>query len=490
VDSILLGFAAGVLYPLLASLLAMAGVPSMAWVGSIPSTVGVFVAMFYAALAGTASLRARGDRGRRTAWVAGGVTAFAVAGAVVVLSAGRLAAHREVVRKVAEYELETGKSGDAVESDIALSLHGFNSRPRELALDSLGRVVVAGDFTFYGGHEAPGIARILQDGTLDRTLSRPAPGSEAFGQFAAVRPLADGALLVAVREVSADYSSAAFVLRTLEPSGALSPRPGVPVGTPQFSDGPSPFDVQPDGAIVVGRVGPPQPDETPACVRRFRADGGEDLEFAARVGLSLDSTPASDFRSCTVTALRVQPDGRILVVNSGLDSEGVWRDGLLHRLFADGTLDTAFAPAFASVAGLAVGERGEIFVAAVPSGAAGPSRALFKLRADGTPDDAFAAEFANNVLALQRDGRLLVAGRFDDPSVVRLMPDGRRDAAFGAGGSVTVHGSVTQIVEGGAGEIYLIGDFYDVGRGTAALRRYQIARLRPDGAPDELFDPR
>ncbi|HVY65866.1 MAG TPA: delta-60 repeat domain-containing protein [Gammaproteobacteria bacterium] len=39
------------------------------------------------------------------------------------------------------------------------------------------------------------------------------------------------------------------------------------------------------------------------------------------------------------------------------------------------------------------------------------------------------------------------------------------------------------------GEVYLAGDFTQIGSGTAALPRYRIARLRADGTPDPAFDP-
>jgi hypothetical protein len=52
-----------------------------------------------------------------------------------------------------------------------------------------------------------------------------------------------------------------------------------------------------------------------------------------------------------------------------------------------------------------------------------------------------------------------------------------------------VGGFVHRIVTIPPGEIYLLGDFFEVGRGGAALPRLQIARLRADGTPDPTFDP-
>jgi Domain of unknown function (DUF5122) beta-propeller len=95
---------------------------------------------------------------------------------------------------------------------------------------------------------------------------------------------------------------------------------------------------------------------------------------------------------------------------------------------------------------------------------------------------------------VQGDGKLLVGGRHSgdalDWGLFRLLPDGRLDPAFGENGKVAVNGFISRIVTGREGEIYPAGDFLDVGSEPKRLPRYQIARLRPDGAPDPSFDPR
>jgi uncharacterized delta-60 repeat protein len=495
VDSVFLGFAGAVLYPVAMLPLRNVALSSGFSLQSVPLAVmiGLFVVQFYGLLWAAGRLRRRRDSWRNAVWVAGCAAGVGLAWSVANRSAERLKRRSEVARAAAQYERETGKPGAAVEAEISLSLHGFNDRPETFVLDSAGRLVVVGEFSLYAAHEARGFARIDHDGGLDRT----APGAALEAQPADVRALADGALLVAVALTPSELSSP-LVLRTLQPNGTLEERPNVPVGSwsgTVYERQAAPFDRQADGSIVVGRNGALEPDTEPACVRRFGPDGTEDREFAANVGAARDVILMPGAERCTVTDVRALPDGGILVVFSGPDARGAWRDGVLRRLDSSGRFDSTFQPE-PNVYRLAVGERGELFVATVSTSATPPVYALVKLENDGTTDDTFAPPrdfFASiDALEAQRDGRLLVAGRRPgsyEEGVFRLSASGLVEPGFGARGSVAATGSVRRMLTSPDGDIYLLGDFYDVGPGAAALPRYQIARLGADGAPDPTFDP-
>jgi uncharacterized delta-60 repeat protein len=91
---------------------------------------------------------------------------------------------------------------------------------------------------------------------------------------------------------------------------------------------------------------------------------------------------------------------------------------------------------------------GKIVMAGIDSGGAhfGDLGLVVRLNADGSPDTAFGdaaqrqlAQGAIDALALLPDGKLLVAGGLYAPGkgfVARLTADGRLDAAFGTGGAV------------------------------------------------------
>jgi hypothetical protein len=199
-----------------------------------------------------------------------------------------------------------------------------------------------------------------------------------------------------------------------------------------------------------------------------------------------------------VTDVLALPDGKVLVRLSRRDDQGLWREELLRRLHADGGLDEGFLPDLTGVRHLAAGEHGELIATTLASTATPPVFSLWKLRDDGTPDRAFATApgfFAHvDALAIQGDGKVLVGGRRPgnalDLGLFRLLPDGRLDSSFGENGRVAVNGFIHRIVASREGQVYLLGDFSDVGAEADRLPRYQIARLRPDGTPDPGFDPR
>lgn len=500
VDALFLSFAGAVLIPVAMAALQLA-VPG-AWIrmapGAIGFTTGAFVVQFYVLLWAVGRLRRRSDASRNAVRIAGFIGAVALAWSVGGRVASLLTARADVERAAGAYERETGESSDTVRSEIALSLHGFYGRPETLVVEADERITVVGDFSFYAAHAVHGFARIGRDGTLDRAASRTALDTQGIPGPADVRRLADGALLVAVAQTPAERVSQ-LVGRTLSPNGALDERPGIPLGrwsSSVYERSVAPIAVAPDGSIVVGENGALDPGAESACVRKFAMDGRQDGEFAAAVAAARDrfAPPGSD--RCTVTDVRALPGGEIIVVFTGPDERGEWRDGIIRRLAAEGRFDESFAPA-ASAHRLAVGERGEVFVAPVSSSSGPRVYTLAKLADDGIPDKSFAppAGFFASItsLAIDATGKLLVAGGRGDSRelvVVRLTAQGAVDQGFGDRGSVVTNGFVDRIVTTGNGEIYLLGDFVDVGRGPAALPRTGIARLRADGAPDATFDPR
>jgi uncharacterized delta-60 repeat protein len=152
-----------------------------------------------------------------------------------------------------------------------------------------------------------------------------------------------------------------------------------------------------------------------------------------------------------VFALALQPDGRI--VTAGRAERGAGNDFALLRHLPDGRLDRSFGSG-----GLVVTDLGV------------------------TSDDSVSA------LALQLDGRIVVAGNSGDrPVLARYLPDGRHDPSFGREGSLIVGaglisawalalGNDGRIVIGGQGGV--LGGPYD----------FAVARYLPDGALDTSFD--
>jgi uncharacterized delta-60 repeat protein len=105
-----------------------------------------------------------------------------------------------------------------------------------------------------------------------------------------------------------------------------------------------------------------------------------------------------------------------------------------------------------------------------------------------------------NMLAVQADGKLLLAGQFVISTTVggtpvtrtnlaRLLPDGTLDVSFAAGGTFSSTSTIGTIVVQADGNILAGGNYVFTATGGTATRSY-LMRLTPTGALDTGFAPR
>lgn len=250
--------------------------------------------------------------------------------------------------------------------------------------------------------------------------------------------------------------------------------------------------VQPDGHALVGgyftKVG--QVERT--YLARLKTDGTLDTGFDAKIGAG---------PNYFVYALKVQPDGKILVGGRFSSVDGKTKASLA-RLNPDGSLDTSFLAKvkiggpFPNVFALALQPDGKILVGGNFGEVNGESRnGIARLNADGSLDATFnpgkGTGYYRDVysVAIQADGKILVGGNFrqfdnhDRQDLARLHPDGRLDLDFTTG---TSGRSVVNFVGVQPdGKIIVAGDFKSIAR----KMRPQIARLLPNGALDDSFNP-
>jgi len=211
---------------------------------------------------------------------------------------------------------------------------------------------------------------------------------------------------------------------------------------------------QPDGRVVLGgNFGAFQPN-LPATLARLHADGSLDGSFTPPNDLSL------------VVGLCVQPDGKILALNSAINS------AMLYRLRSDGSRDPDFQPAHfenlpydwspRSPVPVVLQPDGKILVAWSFTGVNGVPRAsVARLNTNGSLDSTFNPGsgpariwFPEMDLALQPDGRILLTGDFvafdraNRRGVVRLQANGSVDLAFDAGASPDFLASITLLRDG------------------------------------------
>lgn len=278
----------------------------------------------------------------------------------------------------------------------------------------------------------------------------------------------------------------------------------------------------PDGRLVACGVTMRSGSATDFLVARFLADGSPDLSlggsgyvataFAGTLGAAL---------SDRCLAVAVQADGRILAAGATAQNGGVNNVALL-RYLPDGQLDPGFGSAGRVIVNaaaigsstdnearaIALQPDGRIVVAGVAFGSgANPDLLVMRFDADGTPDATFGnggrvltdagLDDAANALALQADGRIVIAGHARTASsgnrdfvVARYGANGALDASFGNAGVRTfAMGPADDVAHGLAvmpwGRIAVAGSSRISASGAGFA--LAVAALDPDGSFDRYF---
>jgi uncharacterized delta-60 repeat protein len=263
------------------------------------------------------------------------------------------------------------------------------------------------------------------------------------------------------------------------PPGALdrSFGAGGKVVTDVFGGGDEPSDiaVQSDGKLLVSTLSQRSGGDPRALVLRYDADGRLDPSFGDG-GRAAVEVPGAEPRvtqpAVRPVALEVQADGRIVVVSDAFVSGGT--KTAVTRLSPSGSPDATYGDGGTRVTtlgtdnepmDLALQPDGKVLVVANVrfEGDANPNMrpGLLRFEPDGDPDPTFdgdgraiappAGSELPTALAVRADGRILVASSLNRfyISLLRFLPDGRPDSAFGEGG---------RLVRGYGGEYPSISD--------------------------------
>ncbi len=229
----------------------------------------------------------------------------------------------------------------------------------------------------------------------------------------------------------------------------------------------------------------------------FGQPGSRDPSFNS--GSGFDAVSEWDRQ---VNAVVIQPDGRVLVGGAFNTYYGTGRNRIA-RLNDDGSLDSTFDPGsgfnhaqpFWDVNAIALDANGRVIVGGHFTSFNGVVRnSIARLNADGSLDETFgtANGFNGNSyvfgLAVQSDGKVLVAGEFNDyeghpcRNLLRLNTDGSFDPSFDPG---TGPNAVVYTMTLFSGDTIVIGGGFDAFDGTATG---YCVRLLPDGAIDASYD--
>jgi uncharacterized delta-60 repeat protein len=219
--------------------------------------------------------------------------------------------------------------------------------------------------------------------------------------------------------------------------------------------------VQSDGRIVVaGDTFDPDAESFDFALARYNTDGSLDSSFGSGGRVATDFFGFGDIAN----AIAVQSDGRIVAAGNGRSAISGFDDFALARYNSNGSLDTSFdsdgkvnTDFFGSLDqanALAIQSDGRIVVAGQSVNSPAADFALARYNADGSLDASFGSagkvttDFFGNIdsafgLTIQSDNRIVAAGSADpgadtnDFALARYNPEGALDSSFGSAGKIT-----------------------------------------------------
>jgi uncharacterized delta-60 repeat protein len=260
--------------------------------------------------------------------------------------------------------------------------------------------------------------------------------------------------------------------------------------------------VLPDGRAVAAGTATLSLFGNAMAAARYLPSGVLDNSFGSNGEIIVQNPFFNSFAQAE--AVLLQPDGRLVLVG-GLDNFMAGKFFELARLNTDGSPDGSFGSGGLVLTpfpggGLAVAGALQPDGRIVAVGIAGPAIAAARYNVDGSLDPTFgtggqvtlplAQPFAVRDVALQPDGKLVIAGTYEPPGnfdfgLVRLLPSGAADPSFDGDGLVTSDFGGTEsgrsVVVLGDGRLVLGGDRSTTGTDFA------LVRYLADGSLDTTF---
>lgn len=395
-------------------------------------------------------------------------------------------------------DLDTAFGGDGL-----VTTFPNGSIATAVALDADGRIVVAG-YTLDGEVDVA-VARFLADGAPDPTFG----GGDGRvrldlggADYAFDLALDGGGMAIAGKRTTA-HADVAFVVRLGHrgaPTSAFGGGDGVvTVDYGKRYQGASALAFTPKGRLVLGGF-TSNGATSRSALARLLPDGSLDGSFSNDGRLTLDLSDGAE----QANDLAVLDDGRI--VAAGYAEVGLQPRFSLFRVLGSGVLDTTFGTAAgvtltnlgpgADVANaLALQPDGRLVLAGSAANGLGDDWGVARYGFRGRPDATFdgdgmlilaftdAAEEATGVVPW--GARLVLAGRAqgvttgDDLTIVRLKSGGALDTTFGGDGVVRVDGGSAATDAAHAVAIQPNGKIVVVGETWRdKVPRFVVARLR------------
>lgn len=503
-----------------------AGVSDIAIKDNQAIVVGGFTSIGGASSGGIARLNLNGTNdGTFTASISGPVCLAVQADGKVIVGG-----HFTNVGGVLRLRLARFNADGSLDMDFAPNI---GNSVFGVAIQKDGKILITGQFTTVDGQNRYSFARLNSNGTLDTTFgsSMTTPGANGTAYASAVQP--DGRIIVA-----GDFTRFGDLTNPRNRIVRLTPAGDIDTTFAPSFDGPT-FDVkvQPDGRVLVGGRFVTVNGATRGGLARISMNGAIDTTFVTNTSV----TVPIDYQ---VNRIAIQPDGGIVIGGAFTQVNGFAGYNRLARVYPDGRLDadtvltivggpattmvslpngqTLLGGGFTNVGGAArqglarigwtggndssfanpqltgwvysigVQKNGGYIVGGDFTSAGGGTQSkLARILSNGAVDGSFAPTFNAgayiNAVAIQPDGKIIIAGSFTTVNgtartrVARLNASGSLDMSFNA----NVDQPPLVMALQADGKILIGGYFENVGGVTHAA----LARLNIDGNVDSTFNP-
>ncbi len=345
-----------------------------------------------------------------------------------------------------------------------------------------GGIILCGTFTTFSGIPVGNIVRLLPDGQVDAMFEA---GSGFNGAPTDLEVQPDGKILVCGSFTQFDGSSLSCGLVRLNANGTRDNG----FAPPPFGAAPiRSIDLRGDGRIVIGGgMGVTQPQQYGVC--QLNQNGSPDPSFTTGPGFN-----------GPVQHVRILSNGKVAAAGSFSAYAGTQRAGVAV-LNASGSIDAGFDPGAGASGPIVLLEKapnGGVYIGGnftTYQNASAPD--LIRISADGQVDEGFnigaGPDGAPRALSTQSDGRIILGGDFSWFSGTyvgrpcRLEDSGAIDDGFGAGGGANF--AIFDLAMQPDGKILIAGAFttfngqpvHSVARLINCVQQMWFADLDGDG---------
>ncbi len=419
-----------------------------------------------------------------------------------------------LARYNADGSLDTTFDGDGK----AILTYGAINELYDLVIQPDGKIVAAGGVYQPLVGSSFLLARFNMNGSLDTTFDNDGLVQAGFNAYTAANAVAlqtDGKIIAAGYNNLEPNSD--FLLMRFNPDGSLDSSfdsDGKSIANIyNWEINASTVAIQPDGKIVAAGkrlTSGSYPFAIPDCfVYRYNTDGTLDTSFDG------DGRRLAGSGNCQ--AIAIQPDGKIIFAAQGLGQASF----VMHRFNANGSPDSSFdsdgvlvetdnnSSNYPVVYTVAIQSDGKI-LAAGNSGPSGPGRdsTIYRYNPNGSRDTSFdgdgkvftnfGGEDAISSIAIQTDGKIVVAGKAQigssyDFTVMRYNSDGSLDTSFDGDGIATIdfvggYDYVNALAIQADGKILVVGAGSSDQSMETSTSDSALARLNTNGSLDTSFD--